>query len=85
MSNAIISKIKLFMSNHFLIEFNDSVNEDTNLFRSGFIDSLGLLYLVTFLEQRFKIKITDDALVSDALVSVTNIANCIGRKLHEPA
>jgi D-alanine--poly(phosphoribitol) ligase subunit 2 len=76
-------EIKAFLEDTFLVSFAE-LEPDTDLFRSGVIDSFGFVELVNFLERRFKIKITDEELTSDALISLDNITQCITDKL-EPA
>ena len=57
------------------------INDDTLLFEEGIFDSMGLLNLIAFLEQDFKIKIEDSELDADNFGSVDAIASFLERKL----
>lgn len=50
------------------------------LVESGIIDSLGIMKLVQFLEQRWKIKIGDQDLVPDNFENVAAILRLLGDK-----
>ena len=57
------------------------INDDTLLFEEGIFDSMGLLNLIAFLEEDFKIKIEDSELDADNFGSVDAIASFLERKL----
>lgn len=81
MIEKIHSMVKEFIENQFLVEFDDEVDDTANLFKLGLIDSFGFLELVTFLEKTFQIRIHDNELVSNELTSLTNIVQCVSRKI----
>lgn len=58
------------------------INDDTLLFEEGIFDSMGLLNLIAFLEEDFKIKIEDSELDADNFGSVDAIASFLERKLN---
>lgn len=47
----------------------------------GVIDSTGILELVTFLEETYRIKIAENELVPDNLDSINKVAKFVNRKL----
>ncbi len=53
---------------------------DENLLAQGIIDSLGILKLVTFLEERFGIATTDEDLVPENFATLTLIRNFVEKK-----
>lgn len=53
---------------------------DQSLLQSGIIDSIGVLTLVTFLEDEFKIRIEDDEVVPANLDSIGALVRLIERK-----
>ncbi|GAV11577.1 acyl carrier protein [Paenibacillus sp. chi10] len=71
-----------FMNETFLLEFNDNITEGTDLFKAGIIDSFGYLKLITFLENEFHIKFSEDEILDNVFVSFSDIVNCISRKLY---
>lgn len=56
---------------------------DASLLESGVIDSMGVLLLVTWLEQDFGIVVDDDEVVPDNLDSIAAIDRFIARKCVE--
>ncbi|TQR47263.1 acyl carrier protein [Paenibacillus popilliae] len=71
-----------YMNETFLLEFNDNITEGTDLFKAGIIDSFGYLKLITFLENEFHIKFSEDEILDNVFVSFSDIVNCISRKLY---
>lgn len=64
----------------------EPIAADASLLESGVIDSMGVLLLVTWLEQDFGIVVDDDEVVPDNLDSIGGIDAFLARKLEtEPA
>lgn len=61
------------------------VEDSTSLLQAGVLDSLGVMQLVAFLQERFGVRISDDDLVPENLESVDAIAAFVARLQHEPA
>lgn len=57
------------------------VADDQSLLRCGVIDSMGIFELVTFLEDRFGVKIRDEEILRKNFESIGRIAEFIGEKL----
>lgn len=55
---------------------------DDNLLESGIIDSLGILDLVSFLEQDFGIVVADDDLVPENFQSVVRITRFVEQRVN---
>jgi acyl carrier protein len=73
--------IKSFVLKNFL--FTDDANalsDSTSLIGEGIIDSTGILELVSYLEESFGIKVTDEEMTPANFDSIQNIAAFIGRK-----
>ena len=68
-----------FMLAEFASE-RSSFSPDENLLAQGIIDSLGILKLVTFLEERFGIETTDDDLVPENFATLTLIKSFVEKK-----
>ena len=67
------NKIRSFLQHTFLVDFDDDVDETTDLFDSQVIDSFGFIELVTFLEQEFKLSVSEEDLLSNRLNSLSAI------------
>lgn len=77
-------QIKQFISDNFLFgQGADKLGLDDSFLENGIIDSTGVLELVTFLEEKFPVKIDDDELVPDNLDSINNLVRFIEGKLNE--
>lgn len=57
-----------------------SLAPDENLLAQGIIDSMGILKLVTFLEERFDIEADDDDLVPENFSTLKAIQSFVERK-----
>jgi D-alanine--poly(phosphoribitol) ligase subunit 2 len=74
-------KVKKFMEETFLFEFNDEVTETTDLFKVGIIDSFGYLQLLRYLESEFNITFSEEDMLSNVLVSLSNIVDYLAPKV----
>jgi acyl carrier protein len=61
------------------------VDDTASLLQAGVLDSLGVMQLVAFLQDRFGIVVSDDDLVPENLESVGAIVGFVSRLQHEPA
>lgn len=76
-------ELRRFVVTNFLLGEDDAVLEDDASFiEQGIVDSTGVLELVSFLEQRYAIKLDDEDLVPDNLDSIHNLLAFLERKLH---
>lgn len=68
-----------FMMDRMEIPFGEDpeLDDDTNLFESGNIDSLDSLVLLTFLEKTFKVTVEPDDLIENPLNSVNEIVDFV--------
>jgi acyl carrier protein len=77
--------IRNFVSTDFLFGRQLDLQPHDSLLENGVIDSTGVLELVSFLEERYSIKVEDDEVVPDNLDSIVNIAAYVSRKLSRAA
>jgi acyl carrier protein len=59
-----------------------NVSDDAALLRNGLIDSLGILEVVTFIENEFGIRVTDEDLMPENFSSVKSIAAFVQTKAN---
>ncbi|MGE5514818.1 MAG: acyl carrier protein [Bacteroidota bacterium] len=76
-----MDKIRAFIEEQFLVEFDDDFPEDTNLFKEGVMDSFGYVQLCRFLEREFAIAFTEAEMTGNVLVSLTQIRATVAAKL----
>ena len=76
--------VRGFVTDNFLFgRKNVSLEGDDSLLEQGLIDSTGVLELVSFIENKFEIKVDDDDLVPDNLDSINRLIAFIETKLEE--
>jgi len=81
---AIEQDIRAFVNDNFLFsDSGETLSDDESFLEKGIIDSTGVLELVTFLEERFQVRVADDELVPENLDSVTRLIEFIESKLQE--
>lgn len=73
-------KIRDFTEERFLISFDESFPEDTDLFKEGVMDSFGYVQLCRFLEKEFGFKFSESDLTANVLVSLARIRAFVEQK-----
>ena len=66
---------------NFLMGADAELGEDESFMASHVIDSVGVLELVSFLEQTFGIKVEDEEMLPENLDSLESIGRYLERKL----
>ena len=59
----------------------DKVKDDTLIFQEGFIDSMGFMNIITFLEEEFSIGTSDADLLEENFESINAISDFAMKKL----
>ncbi len=78
--------VRQFITDNFLYgEGGDQLADDASFLEEGIIDSTGVLELITFLEDEFRLEIDDMELVPENLDSVNNVAGFILSKSKRAA
>ena len=81
-TDTIERNIREFIVSNFLFGVDDgSLKREDSFLQNGVIDSTGVLELVGFLEQSYKIEVSDHELVPVNLDSIQNVAAYVSRKL----
>jgi acyl carrier protein len=73
-------EIRKFIADRFLFGDDNELKSDMSLLEAGIIDSTGVLELISFLEEQFKIKVDDDELVPENLDTIASICVFLGKK-----
>ena len=78
-------ELRQFVTDNFLFgHANGHLSNDDSFLAQGIIDSTGVLELVAFLEERYRVKVLDDELVPQNLDSINRLVNYLERKLQSP-
>jgi len=75
-------RIKGFVIDNFLFGDEEGLEDQTSFLDAGIVDSTGILELVDFLDDEFKIKISDEEILPENLDSINNIIRFLGKKLQ---
>lgn len=73
--------IRAFIIDNFLFGEDRGLTDDSSFLEEGFIDSTGVMQLVSFLEDEFSIRVNDEELTPENLDSINRVTDFIERKL----
>jgi acyl carrier protein len=76
-----IKELKEFVINNFMFGKGESLENDTDFFDKGIIDSTGTLELVSFIEENYNISVLDNELIKENLSSLTKVNEYVKSKL----
>jgi len=78
-------EIRTFLAENFSLGKDVSHLSGTqSLTERGFIDSVGIVEVLTFLETRFDIQINDDETIPENIDTIENIVRFVGEKQSAP-
>jgi len=77
--NTVKERIKEFITKSTFID-GARIDNTTMIFKEGILDSMGLVSLIAFLEEEYKISTDDTDLVEENFETIDAIAAFIGRK-----
>jgi acyl carrier protein len=78
--NKIKSEVKKYILSASLAEI-DEVKEDELIFENGLLDSMGLLFLIEFLDEKFAVKVSDEELNPKNFESIKSIVSFVNSKV----
>ena len=78
------NQIKRHVMDNFVYGDDDLLNVDTSFMANGIVDSLGVLGLVSFVEEEYGIEVADEEVVPENFDSVRNLAKYVYSKLSTP-
>ena len=74
-------KVRKFIETNFYVPEGEALTDDASLIDRGVIDSTGVLELIGFLQDEYKIEVADDEMVPENLDSISRIEAYLTRKL----
>ena len=78
----IVSETRAYITENFLYARRDYVvAEDEHLLEKGVVDSMGMVELITFLQDQFGVEPADDEITEDNFATLQRIAAFVTRKL----
>ena len=81
--NEMISLIRNYLFETFLLGFNENeFSNDKSFYEAGVFDSIGILEIVTYIENVFDIRFEEDEIIPESISTINNIVDFIMKK-HE--
>lgn len=74
------ARVKQFIVDNFYVSDPAELGAETSLITGGYVDSTGMLEVITFLESEFGIRIKDQEMVPENLETIGRIAGFVARK-----
>lgn len=68
------------LENYLFTDDKSQLNNDDSFLDTGILDSMGILELVSYLDEELSIKVEPDEMVPDNLDSINNLLAYIGKK-----
>lgn len=73
-------QVRQFITENFLFSEEKKVADTDSFLENGIIDSTGVLELVSFVEEKFNVKVKDEEMVPENLDSINNLVKFIKSK-----
>jgi acyl carrier protein len=81
----IAGRLEAFIRTQFAIAPSDTrFNRSVLLFENGYVDSVGAVELLAFIQDKFGVVVPDEELLSDEFSTIDGIATVITRVGREP-
>jgi acyl carrier protein len=74
--------VRGFITENFILDGQD-IASDASLTQQGVLDSMGVLELIMFIEERFGVKVPDEDTLPENLDSVARIVHYVGSRLDQ--
>ncbi|ACH38104.1 acyl carrier protein [Citrifermentans bemidjiense Bem] len=77
--------IRSFIVDNFLFGDAGTLNNDSSFIKEGIVDSTGILQLVAFIQEQYRVVVEDEELIPENLDSVSKVAAFIENKMKMAA
>lgn len=85
-SASINLQVRQFLADNFILDDGGAgLDADESLTQAGVLDSMGVLELIMFVEERFGVSVPDEDTLPENLDSVARIVAYVSRRLAEEA
>lgn len=76
--------VREFIADNFILDEDaEEIDRDESLTQNGVLDSMGVLELIMFIEERFDVKVPDEDTLPENLDSVGRISEYVRGRLEE--
>ena len=76
----IIAEVREFLKENFMLDDSVTIAEATSFMDNHILDSTGFIELITFIEERYGVRVEDEEMVPENFDSLRYIAAYLGRK-----
>ncbi|NEB97321.1 acyl carrier protein [Streptomyces anulatus] len=76
-------RLRNMIEEQFLVEFDEELTDQSDLFKVGVIDSFGYVQLLGSLEEEFSIQLKDEDFLKEILTSLESIDAFVAKKIAE--
>ncbi|MFK0146656.1 acyl carrier protein [Streptomyces griseus] len=76
-------RLRNMIEEQFLVEFDEELTDQSDLFKVGVIDSFGYVQLLGSIEEEFSIQLKDEDFLKDILTSLESIDAFVAKKIAE--
>lgn len=73
-------QVRKFIVENFYVADPSALGDETSLISGGWVDSTGMLEVISYLESQFAIRIADTEMLPENLDSIARIARFVARK-----
>jgi len=74
--------VRSFIVEYFLFGDDENLNNHTSFIEDGIVDSTGILELVAFLEETFRIHVEDEELIPENLDCISSVERYVLSKME---
>lgn len=78
-------RLRNMIEEQFLVEFDEELTDQSDLFKAGVIDSFGYIQLLGSIEEEFSIQLKDEDFLKNILTSLESIDAFVAKKIAERA
>jgi acyl carrier protein len=82
MDQNVVRDLREFIATNFLFSDEFSLIDTASFLDAGILDSMGVLQLIHFLEERYQIALADEEIVPENLDSIESLRSLVDRKLN---
>ena len=81
--NMVETRVERFISTQFNVSPTDpGFDREADLFENGYVDSVGVVELLGFLQEEFNVEVPDDDILTDDFSNIAGIARIVIRNLR---
>ena len=81
MIGTIEDALKRYLGEQLLIDFVGEIDENTDLFQMGLMDSYNYIESIRFIELEFNVRFTNEEILTDVVTSLSGLTALVSNKI----